>query len=373
MGANSNIEWCDHTFNPWEGCTKVSPGCAHCYAEARNKRFNGGTATNWGKGAPRRRTSIANWNKVIKWNRDASLFLQCTRGCRFQSTVDGLEGFCPKCGDPQADCARPRVFCASLADWLDEEVPIAWLAELLDLIRSTPNLDWLLLTKRPQNFRARLAEVVAMEVSNGPSGTDQCYGIALAAAWLNGAEPSNVWVGTTVEDQQRADERIPELLGIPARVRFLSCEPLLGPVDLASTIWNHTPARTLVPMMKVEDAKTLKSPLIPGIHWVICGGESGPGARPMHPNWARSLRDQCQASAVPFFFKQSGEWYPADTDGETITISTVKSKNQPQARSVENPQWHTFTDGQLMGRIGKKAAGRFLDGVEHSAFPEVAA
>lgn len=180
--------------------------------------------------------------------------------------------------------ARPRVFCASMADWLDDEVPVEWLADLLRLIALTPNLDWLLLTKRPENWRARLNEAYVLDKS-----------FDLTAFWLAGRAPDNVWVGTTVEDQPRADERIPHLLRIPSRVRFLSCEPLLGSINFEEA---------LDPMMAVTADFRFHG--LDGIHWVICGGESGPNARPMHPQWARSLRDQCTASGVPFFFKQWG-------------------------------------------------------------------
>jgi len=251
MGANTTISWCNHTFNPWEGCTNVSPGCAHCYAETHNARFGGGTAPNWGKGAPRRRTSAANWKQPLKWNREAE-------GCNLDQ--------CDVCGDGR----RPRVFCASLADWLDDEVPIAWLEDLMLLTAVTPNLDWLLLTKRPQNWQRRMNEV-------------DCR-------WADGAIPSNIWVGVSVEDQQRADERIPQLLAIPARVRFLSVEPLLGPVNLAYTCFNGA-----------DSFGTL-----PGIHWVIVGGESGHKARKLDVAWVSSLVSQCRAAGVPCFVKQLG-------------------------------------------------------------------
>lgn len=235
---NSKIEWTTHTFNPWIGCTKVSPGCLNCYAETLMAVRYG--KVEWGKGKPRARTAPDNWRKPRQWNKAAA-------------------------GLPE----RPRVFCASLADWLDEEVPIEWLGDLLTLIYDTPNLDWLLLTKRPENFY-RLEE--AKIWSNYQSSV---------AAWIDGTPPRNVWVGTSIEDQTRAFERIPKLLDIPARVRFLSCEPLLGPLDL----WLDT-----------ED----------GIHWVIVGGESGRGARIMREEWALSLRDQCTEAGVAFHFKQWG-------------------------------------------------------------------
>lgn len=347
---NSKIEWCDHTFNPWEGCTKVSPGCAHCYAETRNARWNGGKAPNWGPGAPRRRTSEANWRKPLAWNREAErAFLSAAH-----STAPGKRIVSP----------RPRVFCASLADWLDDEVPIEWLAELLDLIRQTPALDWLLLTKRPENWHKRLlaawcfSDLVVMECDRLLNSS-----IRETRAWIDQwlgyrKEPSNIWIGTTVEDQKRADERIPELLKIPARVRFLSCEPLLSDLNLRRwLVQDHHPE--------------------PNIHWVIAGGESGLGARPMHPDWARSLRDQCAAAGVPFLFKQWGEWAPVcrqypETDAEhdeaedaslCADIALEPDGSIPEGYQPISPRtW-------LMDRVGKKAAGRLLDGVEHNEFP----
>ena len=286
---DSKIEWCDHTFNPWIGCTKVSPGCANCYAEARDQRFAGGA--HWGPGAPRQLTGPANWKQPLKWDEAA----------RQRDLVSyGLAG---------VKYTRPRVFCASLADWLDDEVPIEWLASLLSLIKETPNLDWLLLTKRPENF-ARVLQVGCRLESDPKWGElPNDHPAVKLHSWIGdwtilGKAPMNVWIGTTVEDQTRADIRIPALLKIPAKVRFLSCEPLLGPVDLR------------FPM--TEDEEIVPFPLIPpaelptnSIHWVICGGESGQHARPMHPDWAISLCDQCEAASVPFLFKQWGEWVSA--------------------------------------------------------------
>jgi protein gp37 len=277
---NSAIEWTDHTFNPWEGCTKVSPGCANCYAATRNARWNGGTALNWGKGAPRRRTSKAYWRWPLTWNREEE-----------RQRFSALRSW--PAGKPMP-WTRPRVFCASLADWLDDEVPIEWLADLLDLIRLTPNLDWLLLTKRPENFHRRLQTVLDFIPT---TGIDIQWAAlrARVQVMLCGWEASiyttlelgiqNYWIGTTVENQAMADKRIPELRRIPAKVRFLSCEPLLEPLDLRTWLGKDRPDP---------------------IHWIIAGGESGPGCRAFDPDWARSLRDECAASGVPFFMKQMG-------------------------------------------------------------------
>jgi protein gp37 len=246
---NTKIEWATHTFNPWIGCTKVSPGCLNCYAETLMAVRYG--KVEWGKGKPRVRTAPDNWRKPRQWNKAAA-----------------------------GAAERPRVFCASLADWLDEEVPIQWLADLLGLIRDTPNLDWLLLTKRPENFADRL------NLARKKNGTYPLAWEEWLCEWLDGIAPPNVWVGTSVEDQARSDRRIPELLQIPATVRFLSCEPLLEDVDLCFGFEAELDARR--------------------IDWVICGGESGRGARLMHEDWALSLRDQCTAAGVPFHFKQWG-------------------------------------------------------------------
>ena len=229
MGENSKIEWTTHTFSPWIGCTKVSAACDHCYAEGWAKRSG---LVEWGPHGERRRTKT--WGNPIKWNKAAA----------------------------GAD-ERPRVFCASLADVFDNHKSILpeWRADLWSLIEATPNLDWLVLTKRPQNI-ARY----------------------VPTAWLAKC-PDNVWMGTTVENQEEYDRRVPHLLGIPAAVRFLSMEPLLGPVNMGD---------------------------MSGLGWVIAGGESGPNSRPVNPDWFRSLRDQCEAAKVPFLFKQwEGKTQPA--------------------------------------------------------------
>lgn len=281
---NSHIQWTDHTFNPWEGCTKVSPGCAHCYAEARNKRFGG---DNWGKGKPRRRTSAGNWQQPLKWNRDAGTEAHSYHHNPQQARFNGEAPH------------RPRVFCASLADWLDEEVPIEWLADFLKLIRDTPNLDWLALSKRPENFECRTLEAIGYDLRTERHGYAFNKWLSL---WSGGTViPSNVWIGTSIEDQKRADERIPELLKIPAKVRFLSCEPLLGPIyfphaapcgyycDHDEHGGGHRPGHGLI-----------------GIHWVIFGGESGAKARPCDVGWIRDGVQQCRAAGVSPFVKQLG-------------------------------------------------------------------
>ncbi len=278
MSETTKIQWADATFNPWIGCAKVSPGCKNCYAEnttrARVLRAQGHET--WGKGAKRDRTSAATWKNPVKWNK----WLTCPKCGR--STEAGNE----TCGTPdphtgwcEGELRRRRVF-PSLCDWLDEEVPIEWLADFLKLIYDTPNLDWLLLTKRPENFEERVN--AAYEFSHGETWQ---------SLWTQGEAPSNVWIGTSCEDQQRADERIPELLKIPAKVRFLSLEPLLGPIDMKYPTFNG--------------ADSLDS--LTGIHWAIVGGESGSGARDCDAAWIRSIVEQCKAAGVKPFVKQLGQ------------------------------------------------------------------
>lgn len=298
MGDVTGIEWTDHTFNPWWGCVRVSPACEHCYAETFAARFG----VKWGVKAERRPSSAKVWSGPAKWNAAA-----------------------------EKEGRRHRVFCASMADVFEDQRDLDEHRERLwNLIHQTPWLDWQLLTKRPEAVMRLLPEV-----------------------WTMFAIPRNVWIGTTVEDARRASERLRHLRAIPAAVRFLSCEPLLG---------------------RIEDID------LTGIGWVICGGESGPGARPMHQGWARELRNQCMRENVPFFFKQWGDWAPAnggaggDIDVSRFDLNTIKASGM----FTYNDDWleSPGTEGlnpfrQSMVRVGKKAAGSLLDGVSHKAFPGV--
>jgi protein gp37 len=269
MGKNSSIEWTDHTFNPWWGCTKVSQACKFCYAEVWAKRTG---AKLWGPRAPRRFFSEAHWREPLKWDIEAA-----------------------------ATGRRPRVFCASMADVFEYRAELHyWRERLWDLIEQTPNLDWLLLTKRPQRIR-------------------------FTRRWPEW--PRNVWLGTTVEDQETAAERIPHLLENNAHVRFLSCEPLIGPLDLSRYLGL-------------------------GLNWVIAGGESGGKSRPSHPRWFKSLRDQCETAGVPFLFKQWGNWSPLNAQ---VANSGVRV--------------HTFPDGETVFRQNKFDSGRLLDETTWDGIP----
>lgn len=306
MGENSKIEWTDHTFNPWTGCTKVSPACAHCYAEAWAKRTN---IVKWGDSAERRKTSEGNWRQPLKWSAEAA-----------------------RSGE------RKRVFCASLADVFEDREEIApWRRELFSLIYQTPHLDWLLLTKRPENI-VRLSSKCVNKSSLG---------------WRL---PKNIWLGTTVESQEY-NTRIHHLLNCRAIAEgplFLSCEPLLGPLNLSAYLTTK-----FIDSGGYSDCAQLD--------WVIAGGESGTHARPMNPEWVRSLRDQCVQAKVPFHFKQWGEWVPT---------ASVGFGDSPRAKT------HVFDTGKTietyggpvpygveMRRIGKKIAGRLLDGKEWNEYP----
>jgi len=323
MSENTKIEWATHTFNPWEGCQKVGPGCDNCYAENRNARFAGGTAINWGPGAPRRRTSEANWRKPLAWNANHEAFFK-------------------------EHGHRQRVFCSSLADVFDNAVDPQWLGDLFELIQRTPNLDWLLLTKRIGNWKSRMQAVLDSFGSRMPPtprprsvSDEEADSMNWVDAWLrNDVDPipANVWIGATICNQEEADRDIPKLLAVPAAKRFLSMEPLLGPVKLPRFCdcgcrlpWQRAVSDAMKgasALNRDQAESSVKSTL--GIDWVIVGGESGPNDRSMLPHWATSLRDQCVAASVSFLLKQWGEWAP---EGDNA-----------------------------MRRIGKKAAGRLLDG-----------
>ncbi|HKS16367.1 MAG TPA: DUF5131 family protein [Planctomycetota bacterium] len=275
MGENSSIEWTDHTFNPWIGCTKVSPGCANCYAEVQDRRF-GYTSGGWGKGKPRKRTSPANWKKPVQWNKAAA-----------------------------AAGRRAKVFCASLADVFDEEVPALWRESLFDMIRECQALDWLLLTKRP----------------------------GLMKRWFGGNRaPDNVWLGVSVEDQKTADERIPQLLEISARIHWISYEPALEGVDFRRWLRceGDTDGDGNCPRYGHRQACPKK------LDWIIVGGESGRlDARPFNVAWARSTIAQCDDADVAVFVKQLG----------TRPIGVSAADLEMAAVSTRWPHWPTDLKG----------------------------
>lgn len=404
MSDQTKIEWSDSTFNPWIGCTKVGPGCDHCYAATQDNHRKW-TPYGWGAGKPRKRTSESNWKKPLMWNKHAgnNLFVQCAEcGLReFRKWDNTLPpGGLSCCSNP--DClslpesdsspVRPRVFCASLSDWLDNEVPIEWLVDLLDLIRQTPNLDWLLLTKRIGNLHSRI-EAAEDCASLAPYGPEHFMWIS---DWLAGKPPANVWIGATVVNQEEADRDIPKLLQVPARIRFLSVEPMLGPIKFntyhlltnhcfvceSEDNCGHERGTQSHPINCVHRTTHKDSKDRPGegVAWVICGGESGPNARPMHPDWARSLRDQCIAAGVPFLFKQWGTWKPVcaqypETDAEydeSEDASLCGDICMTDRGYIWEEGYQPSTSGRpwLMDKAGKAKAGRALDDRTHDESPK---
>lgn len=336
MADKSPIEWTNASWNPVRGCSRVSEGCRNCYAEIMAARFSG--PGQWGEGLATMVRSADGktdhrWTGKVVAAPDHVL----TQPLRWRK---------PR-----------RIFVNSTSDLFHEGLPDAVIDRVFAVMALCPQHTFQVLTKRPERMRAYFAGirdrhigwlgarplgawVIYARAEALASNLGSKYGGVPFAAALNKAKPKdfhlmrdqwplpNVWLGTSVEDQATADARIPHLLDTPAAVRFISAEPLLGPVDLHSALCRETGSCPTCPAC------------LGGIHWVIVGGESGPGARPMHPDWARSLRGQCAAAGVPFFFKQWGEWAPNESQG-----------------------------ADYAQRIGKCAAGRLLDGVTHDAMP----
>jgi protein gp37 len=324
MAEHSTIEWTDHTWSPWIGCTKVSPACDGCYAEHLMDTRLGRVA--WGPHGERSRTSTAYWRKPLAWNREA-----------------------------QAAGRMLRVF-PSLCDPFDNQADPAVRREWFDLIRATPHLLWLLLTKRPQN--------------------------AVAMSEAAGGLPGNVALGTTCEDQERANRNVRHLLDAARDLRpaftFVSAEPLLGPIDFTRIVYGQAEGYVII-----RDA--LADTDIERIDWVITGGETDQGAhraRPSHPDWYRAIRDACAEARVPYLHKQNGEWATTHPDWPRAQPTVMANDG-----TLYQPADLAYPDGARYGeavranhdkahltniyRVGKKAAGRLLDGVEHNGMPEV--
>ena len=268
MAENTKIEWADHTLNPWVGCQKVSPGCDLCYAETLAVRFK---MAEWGPHGVRRPASERQWRQPALWNQKA-----------------------------QRDGVRRRVFCASMADVFDNQAPPGARERLWQLIADTPLLDWLLLTKRPENIRKML-----------PSGPG-------LSSWRDGYP--NVWLGISAEDQERYDHRWPILASVPAVLRFVSYEPALGPLEI------------------------FKHDTLPD--WVICGGESGPGARRMSAEWVSDIAVDCIGYGIPFFFKQWGQY-----DNHPLVVSG--GHNSAHVREVDPPS-NGKGGAELGGRLWRE-------------------
>lgn len=394
MAENSGIEWTTHTFNPWRGCAKIAPGCANCYADTMSKR-SPRTLGIWGPNGTRVVASEAMWREPVKWNREAACNI------RFDATS-----------------TRPRVFCASLADVFEDwqspmqdasglvvgacdrcgkwgrDAENSWSsccahrlnpvtiddvrARLFALIDATPNLDWLLLTKRPENIRRMWPRRCDCKVKPGDIHSALCR---IRSGNLSDHYRPNVWLGTSVATQEDAEQNIPHLLNCRdlSPVLFVSAEPLLG--DLGEDFIKR------VKCPRCEDGMvditgdggldffgprcTLCNGKGWGIDWLIVGGESGPNARPMHPSWVRSLRDQCAAAGVPFLMKQWGEWAEASqVEGGVDCMAKIQAIH-PSGKLYKNSDTVPHGEGvAVIHRVGKKAAGRTLDGQIHDGYPK---
>lgn len=316
--SKSKIEWTDRVWNPVTGCTKISEGCKNCYAERQSKRFAG----------------------MNGYPADDP----------FKVTLhpDRLE-------EPLHWKKPSRIFVCSMGDLFHGDVTMGFISRVFSTIRRCPQHTFIVLTKRP---------VKMLHAVND---------------YVDGALP-NLWLGVTAENQETADERIPLLLKTPAAVRFVSIEPMLGPVSFRWSAWDGLGTKKIT-----DHLDGLRM-----LDWVICGGESGPGARPMHPDWARSLRDQCKEAAVPFFFKQWGEWgtraFNMQTDEPVFRMFRDKQEWINHARTWINGGICIDTAGQILNcggdfdtarypvsilhKLGKKLTGHLLDGVEHREFPK---
>lgn len=329
MGDNTAIEWTDATWNPIRGCSRVSEGCRHCYAETVANRFKGPGQPYEGLIA-----KGGQWNGKI-------------------AEIDDLI-------DQPLRWRRPRrIFVNSMSDLFHENVPDDTIDRIFSVMAVAERHTFQVLTKRPERMRAYLSQDRRREWADwavnlwGGVDPDALHDAIMA----DDKVLPNVWLGVSVEDQKALDERLPHLLATPAAVRWISAEPLLGPVDLSC--W---------PIYGPDREQML--------NWVVVGGESGPQARPMHPEWARDLRDQCAAAGVPFLFKQWGEWCP----GESIIQDAPAQMGVRLHADFTNGRWffgETDMDDPEDGwdsepdlyRVGKKKAGRLLDGVQHDGYP----
>lgn len=354
--TKTKIEWTDEVWNPVTGCTKVSPGCDNCYAERLTERFHGPG-------------SFAE----VKLHEDKL--------------------------DAPLRWRRPRmVFVNSMSDLFHDRIPDEFIAEAFAVMAMSPLHTFQILTKRHGRMRSLLNSPgfwrlvgkhgvgIAMSRTRGqyPAAGPMALTADSTDVWEAVSPLPNVWLGVSVEDQKRADLRIPALLATPAAVRFLSCEPLLGPVDLSRYVSGDCPEcgqDITTEACGTVHADMACDPTATGLQWVIAGGESGPGARPMHPSWAQTLRDQCQAAGVPYFFKQWGEWAPVPTDHPKAQGMDVRGYFGSRCNYVERPPMSALPAGQWsiggdtgftpMGRVGKTRAGRLLDGRTWDEFPQV--
>jgi protein gp37 len=363
MSGKSAIEWTDATWNPIAGCSVISPGCANCYAMNMAARLHAMGVEHY-RGLSKRVNGNSVWTGKIAVAPDEK-FLAPLRWKK------------PR-----------RVFVDSMSDLFHENVADATIDRVFAVMALAPQHTYQVLTKRP----ARMLAYIEAKRKNAPEWVEFSSLGARVLLPYEGGVPTYVWLGVTAEDQTRADERIPELLATPAAVRFVSIEPILGPIDLYNgdpdpRLGGHKASKTFLGDWW-ESGDNLKGPSRHGLDWVICGGESGPSARPMRADWARSLRDQCRAAGVPFFFKQWGEFlagaeikdkdglhiafgdgdrFEVLSDGDDILLASAHEHVGAREKIWRN--YWASGDGTLLRRASK--ALRRLDGVEHNDFPEI--
>lgn len=329
MADKSPIEWTDATANVVNGCSLASPGCTNCYAMKQAHR------TDVRRGLTTMTSGGMVWNGDVRFHEPA--LQQVLRWKR------------PR-----------RIFWNAHGDLFHPKVPDSWIERCFEVMRQTPDHIHQVLTKRS----ARMREFVT-DYTRLPDAICAFYDLPTDGSCKLYQPLRNVWLGVSVEDQQRAADRVPDLLATPSAIRWLSCEPLIGPLNLRRirvTPNHHTILDALGGYSLSERGRSK-------LDWVVVGGESGPAARPMHPDWARSLRDQCEAAEVPFFFKQWGEWRDR---GAEQPIAVRKFSSHIGYVDVDTgqrkPHPNRFSD-ETMIRLGKKVSGRLLDGIEHSAVP----
>jgi protein gp37 len=357
MADHTGIGWTDATWNPVVGCSLVSPGCTNCYAMGQAARI-----------------------------------VRCSEGLgrasAYDGTVEAVKGKPVWTGKvalaSDATLTQPlrwkkprRIFVNSMGDLFHEDVPDEWIDRVFAVMALAPQHTFHILTKRSARMRAyltqtrtvekadvrnRLAWDTTIEVMNlwapqwkseTPYGTHRSRAIQAFTAW----PLPNVWLGVSAEDQRRADQRIPDLLATPAAIRFVSAEPLLGPIDFGR-MQDGLPDNAWLTWLDTLD-------------WIIVGGESGPNARPMHPDWARSIRDQCAAAGTAFFFKQWGEWAPSTPEQASGNPRSGWRCLAGHPHVAKREELYPEAGAAFIEHMGKKAAGRLLDGVTHDAMPEV--
>jgi len=364
MADTTKIEWTDATWNPVTGCSVVSPGCTHCYA----MRLAGTRLQHHPSRAGLTDASRAGpvWNGKVRLN---------------EQWLD----------QPLRWRAPRRIFVCAHGDLFHEDVPDDWIDRVFAVMALAPQHRFQVLTKRADRMRHHMLKLTddgaADRLADAAGGMFGDEGDVRVANYINGwSRPSrapddnpadgtvvrwplpNVWLGVSVEDQTRANERIPALLATPAALRFVSAEPLLGPVDLDAILTSEMGIHALSGVRSDGSGPSGFSQG-PRLDWVITGGESGPGARPMHPDWARALRDQCSAAHVPFFFKQWGAWGPCDHLGDKVDGWPFGCFNDAGQWCHPVDQDFASRARTVLFRAGKRDAGRQLDGREWNEVP----